>query len=169
MELSIKIGILLFATLLTGLSAGLCFTWANAVTSGIGRLDDLNYLRAFQHMNRTILNPLFFVVFFGPVFLSLASTYAYKSYPAHILWLLLAATVFYFFGVALVTVFGNVPLNELLDKTDLQSIDLESAKSLRAKFETKWNNLHLIRTICSALSFLLLLLVCLLKNKGIPI
>ena len=32
----------LFATtLLVGLTAGLCFTWGNAVTPGIGQLDDL--------------------------------------------------------------------------------------------------------------------------------
>ena len=34
--------------LLTGLSAGLCFTWSNAITPGIGRLDDVGYLSEFS-------------------------------------------------------------------------------------------------------------------------
>ncbi len=159
--------ILLFATLLTGLSAGLCFTWTNAITPGIGRLNDINYLQSFQHMNRTILNPLFFVVFFGPFFLLLAATYSYKEYPTHILWMLIVATVIYFLGIAVVTIFGNVPLNEIVDKTNLTNLNLDDAKSLRDRFERKWNNLHMIRTISSTFSFVLLILTCLLKNNSI--
>jgi len=156
--------ILLFATLLTGLSAGVFFTWNNAVTPGIGRLNDVSYLKAFQHMNRTILNPLFYIVFMGPLLLSFAATYVYKANPAYILWMLILATVIYFLGVFIVTILGNIPLNNMLDKSNLADISLEDAKSLRDKFETKWNNLHLIRTISSTTSFLLLILTCLFRN-----
>jgi len=156
--------ILLFATLLTGLLAGVFFTWTNAITPGIGRLNDVNYLKAFQHMNRTILNPLFYIVFMGPLLLSVAATYFYKANPAYILWMLIVATVIYFLGVIVVTILGNIPLNNMLDKTNLADISLEDAKSLRDKFETKWNKLHLIRTISSTTSFLLLILTCLFRN-----
>ena len=91
MESNSETIILLVATLLTGLSAGLCFTWNNAVTTGIGRLSDINYLQAFQQMNRTILNPLFFIVFFGPVLLSLIATYTHRISYTPIFWMLLAA------------------------------------------------------------------------------
>lgn len=164
MELSIKIVLPLTATLLTGLSAGLCFTWTNAVTPGIGRLDDIAYLQAFQHMNRSILNPSFFIVFFGPFFLSLATAYVHRGATSYLFWMLLAATVCYALGVVLVTLFGNVPLNELLDRTDLMEISTEEAKSLRERFESKWNSLHLIRTVSSIISFVLLLLSCLAKT-----
>ena len=144
--------------LLTGLSAGLCFTWTNAVTPGIGRLDDLGYLQSFQQMNRTILNPVFFVVFFGPFFLNLISIYLFKSNSSHLLWLLILAGVLYFFGVLVVTVFGNVPLNEMLDKTDLGIASIDEIRQLREKFEVKWNRLHSIRTFTSIISFLLLII-----------
>jgi len=144
--------------LLTGISAGLCFTWSNAVTTGIGRLDDLGYLSAFQQMNRTILNPMFFIVFFGPLLLNLVNIYLFKSASSTILWLLILATVIYFLGVVLITIFGNVPLNEMLDKTDLNSASDEELRNLRKTFEVKWNRLHLIRTLTSAISFLLLLI-----------
>jgi uncharacterized membrane protein len=144
--------------LLTGLSAGLCFTWTNAVTPGIGRLDDLGYLQSFQQMNRTILNPVFFVVFFGPFFLNLSSIYLFKSNPGHLLWLLILAGILYFFGVLVVTVFGNVPLNGMLDKTDLGIASIDELRQLREKFEVKWNRLHSIRTFTSIISFLLLII-----------
>jgi len=144
--------------LLTGLSAGLCFTWSNAITPGIGKLDDLGYLSAFQQMNRSIINSLFILVFFGPFFLGLINLYLFKNASSSIIWLLILAMAFYFFGVLLVTIFGNIPLNDLLDKTDLGQASLEDLKALRNRFETKWNRLHLIRTVSSIVSFLILII-----------
>lgn len=40
MEIKIRLIVLMLSILFTGLSAGLCFTWSNAITPGIGRLDD---------------------------------------------------------------------------------------------------------------------------------
>ena len=145
-------------TLLTGLSAGLCFTWSNTITTGIGNLDNYGYLRAFQEMNRTILNPTFFMVFFGPFFLGLINLYVFRNAPSSLIWLLILTTVIYSFGVALVTIFGNVPLNELLDKTDLITACSEDLKTLRNTFEGRWNRLHLIRTISAVVSFSLLII-----------
>jgi len=150
--------------LLTGLSAGLCFTWTNSITPGIGRLDEFGYLSAFQQMNRSIINPLFILVFFGPFILGLLNLYLFKNASSQMTWLLVFAVVFYFFGVVLVTIFGNVPLNEILDKTDLGKASLADLKLLRDRFETKWNRLHLIRTISSVISFLLLILTLLIKK-----
>ena len=158
MSFTIENIIMVALVLLTGLSAGLCFTWHNAVTPGIGRLDNLGYLSAFQQMNRTILNPTFFVVFFGPFFLSLINLYVFRSASSSIIWLLILAAATYFLGVVLVTIFGNIPLNELLDKSDLTSVSIEELKNLRETFEAKWNRFHLIRTVTSIISFFLLII-----------
>ncbi|MDL5514285.1 DUF1772 domain-containing protein [Arenibacter sp. M-2] len=152
---TIVMGVLI---VLTGLSAGLCFTWTNAITPGIGRLDDQGYLMSFQQMNRTIINPLFFLVFFGPSLLGFISLYWLKGSPATLMWLLILAMATYFLGVVLVTIFGNVPLNEMLDKVDLNTASSEELGQLRESFEIKWNRLHLIRTISSIISFLILLM-----------
>lgn len=158
MDISFKLSIVLIAALLTGLSAGLCFTWSNAITTGIGRLDNLGYLQAFQQMNRTIINPTFIVVFFGPFIAQTLSIFLLKNTSSTIILVLVTATLLYFFGLVLVTIFGNVPLNEILDKTDLATASTENLQSLRDQFEVKWNRLHLIRTITSILSFGLLLI-----------
>jgi uncharacterized membrane protein len=148
--------------LLTGLSAGLCFTWSNAVTPGIGRLDDLGYLMSFQQMNRTIINP----VFFGPTLLGFLNLYGFRNAASSVIWLLIRATVIYCIGVVLVTIFGNVPLNNMLETTELSSARLEDIKTLRATFEVKWNRLHLIRTFSSTISFLLLIITLIEITKS---
>jgi uncharacterized membrane protein len=159
--------VLVLATLLTGLIAGLCFTWNNAVTPGIGQLADMGYLRSFQEMNRAIINPIFLIVFFGPFFLHIANIFLFKTSSGTILWLVMVSAALYIIGLVAVTIFGNVPLNELLDKTDLMQASAEELKLLRDKFEVKWNRFHLIRTVSTVLSFLLLLIVCLSRTNTI--
>ncbi|RIV35417.1 DUF1772 domain-containing protein [Flagellimonas lutimaris] len=164
MTYSINTLTLISTILLTGLTAGLCFTWTNAVTPGIGRLDNLGYLQAFQEMNRAIINPLFLLVFFGPFLTHIANVYLHRNQSNMIFWMLFAAGMLYVAGVVVITILGNVPLNEILDKTDLQVATPKQLKELRNLFEVKWSRLHLIRTVTSALSFLLLIL-SLLQNQ----
>lgn len=158
MTLSIKLSTLVIATLLTGLSAGLCFTWTNAVTTGIAKLNNLEYLQAFQEMNRAIINLTFMIVFFGSCILQIVAIFMFKNMPSSFLIHIITASLLYFLGVVLVTIFGNVPLNELLDKTHLAQANLEDLQHLRTHFEANWNRLHLIRTITSIGAFLLLLI-----------
>lgn len=165
MELSLKFISLVLAILFTGISAGLCFTWSNAVSPGIGKLNNLGFLQSFQQMNRTIINPAFIVVFFGPFLINLLNLYLFKSTSNTLVWLLAVATIIYFIGVVLITILGNVPLNEMLDKTDLSTANMDQLKSLREHFEVKWNRLHLIRTLASTISFLLLILSLSLINQ----
>ncbi|MEM0575820.1 DUF1772 domain-containing protein [Flavobacterium polysaccharolyticum] len=161
-----KLIALLLTTLFTGLLAGVFFIWTNAITPGIGKLDDVSYLRSFQNMNRTIINPLFYIVIISPIFLSPLSAYLYKSNHSFMFWAIVGASIFYFLGVFVVTMIGNIPLNILLEKINLSEISVGDAKIMRDKFEVKWNNLHLIRTITSSVSFLLLILACLARTEN---
>ena len=151
--------ILMTTVLLVGLSAGIMFTWNNAVTTGLNRLSDDGYLKAFQQMNRTILNPTFYTVFMGPIILLIATIIVCRDQPGQIFYLLLAAAVLYIGGVILITIFGNIPLNEMLDKSDLNAMNTRELQQLRSKFELKWNQFHAIRTYCSIISFGLLIFV----------
>jgi len=165
MELNLESFVILITTVLTGLTAGLCFTWTNAITPGIGLLDDLGFLQAFQAMNRAIINPTFVLVFFGPAIGHLIAVYLKRQSLDLTFWLFLAAAVLFIFGVVFITLFKNVQLNEILDKTDLAAATLEELKALREKFENPWNRWHLIRTISSLLSLVLLLFGILFNNQ----
>jgi len=158
--------ILVFAIFLTGIMAGIFFTWSNAVKPGIGKLSDLEYLNALQSMNRVILNGAFLIVFVGAIIaVALVPLFHFHLYPKNIFWLFICILLIYWIGVFGVTVFGNIPLNEILDKTNLETITLEEIKTLRSSIENKWNNFNLIRSISSGITFLLLIFSILLSNK----
>ena len=163
MELTTSNLTLFAAILLIGGTAGLCFTWGNAVTPGIGQLDNLGYLQAFQKMNRSIENPLFFSVFFGAFIVGIAATFANKGVSPEHFKLITIAVVIYFLGVVLVTILGNVPLNQILDKTDLANSSVEQLQALRDRFERPWNRFHLIRIIAATISFALLVIAAINK------
>ncbi|MGB5236589.1 MAG: DUF1772 domain-containing protein [Flavobacteriaceae bacterium] len=165
MNLTLETTIVLFTILLTGLTAGLCFTWTNAVTPGIGQLDDLSFLRSFQEMNRAIINPLFIVVFFGPFIGHILLVYLKHQNSGAAFWIYVVAAMLFILGVVFVTIFRNVPLNEVLDKMDLAVASLEDVKALRQKFETPWRQWHFVRTLSSILSFVLLLLGLILNQQ----
>ena len=156
MEINFKIIVFIVSILFTGLTAGLCFTWCNAVTPGIGRLDNIGFLKAFQAMNRAIINGQFMVVFMGPTILIFLNAYLFRDNNT-VFWLFLVAAILFFIGIGLVTVFGNVPLNEILDASNLEVLSKIELQELRDKFEQPWNRWHTIRTASSIFSFLLLI------------
>jgi len=158
--------ILALAILFTGLMAGVFFTWSNAVKPGIGKLSDLEYLKALQSMNRVILNNTFKIIFGGAILTTaLLPAFYFNSYPNNVFWIFILILFIYWIGAFGVTVIGNIPLNELLDKTSLDSISFEEGKVLRTSIEVKWNNLNLIRSISSGVSFVLLVVSFIFLDK----
>jgi len=165
MEISIKNIVLLLALITTALSAGLFFAWVVSVIPGTKRIPDQAYLEVMQSINRTILNPAFFIIFFGALFLLFIQTYfQYKIKLDNVFWLTLSAAIIYLIGTIGVTMFGNVPLNNVVDTLDLSKMNLEEFKEARVNYEGPWNQLNMIRTVASMISFILLLLAALLQK-----
>lgn len=158
---------LLIATICVGLMAGLFFAYSFSVMPGLSRLDDYQYLSSMQSINRAILNPVFFAVFFGVLIaLPLATYFAYAAQPGTTaFWLLLAAILIYGVGVFLVTVMGNIPINEALDVVDLSGATKETLNSHRQLFETRWVPLNFVRTACSLAAFICTLLAFLSRYQ----
>lgn len=102
--------ILLLAILSTGMMAGIFFTWTNAVTPGIGKLEDLEYLKALQSMNRVILNTAFRILFVGAVItVALVPVFNQQYYPSYYFWLLIVAFIIYWAGAFGVTFLATSP------------------------------------------------------------
>ena len=111
MEISIKSMVLFGSVILTGLSAGLFYAWSVSVIPGMLKVNDTVYLESMQSINRAILNPAFFLIFFGSaIFLCLGSVYGLHLHKG-VFWLMLAASLCYLVGTLGVTIMGNVPLN----------------------------------------------------------
>ena len=101
---------------------------------------------------------MFIITFFGPSIIGIISLIAFRGASRTIISVLIVAIAIYFLGVVLITIFGNVPLNNTLDVTELSSANRVDLKTLRDLFEVKWNRLHTIRTISAVVSFLLLII-----------
>ena len=66
----------------------------------------------------------------------------------------------YLIGVQGITIRINLPLNNRLQRLEIDEIDPESLSKERNKFETRWNYFNNIRTLIAfAVSFSLMLLI----------
>ena len=154
--------VLALTAVTTALMAGLFFAFSCSVNLGLARLSNAKYLSAMQSINRAIQNPIFFVAFFGaPILLPFSVLTHYEQPLSARFWSLLAARIIYLIGTFGVTVFGNVPLNNALDRFNLQTASEQEIVLQRANFERGWNNLNTIRTISATLALILVIIACL--------
>lgn len=126
---------------------------------GIGKLDDLEFLQAFKSMDRVILNKVFLSVFGGAMIAVFLVPVAHLALvPKALFWLYVSIFVLYAVGVLGVSVNGNIPLNEILGTAHLDAMSTNEMAILRERVESKWNSCHLMRTACSAITFVGLIL-----------
>ncbi len=156
--------ILIATTTAAALMAGLFYAYSCSVVIGLGKLNDVEYLKAMQSINREIQNPVFFAAFLGIVPLFPLNTYLHANQPNFLL--LVAAMLIYLIGVFGVTVAGNIPLNNGLENFNILSADNDAIQAQRALFENKWNTLNHVRTICSIIAVVLLIIACLNKYRS---
>lgn len=166
MEITFKTFMLFMTIFITGLSAGFFYAWEVSVIPGTRKIIDLTYLETMQSINRAILNPAFFLVFFGSLLLLIVSTIQ-QYHNGLVFWVLLAATLTYFLGTFGVTALGNVPLNDSLDVLNISNLTTEQMDEFRQNYESKWNRLHGIRTCFAVLSFILSMLPLFMYSKSI--
>jgi len=140
--------ILIFTAVLgSGLVAGIFFAFSTFVMRALGQLPQNQGIAAMKAINVTVLNPWFFLAFFGtaavclPIaFLALGSaTGTHRAY-------LPAACAFYLLGCLLVTVAFNVPLNNRLASADPDS---SGAAALWANYLSRWTLWNHVRTAAS--------------------
>lgn len=164
MEFNIRNIILLASVITTALSAGLFYAWVVSVIPGTKKVSEQAYLETMQTINREILNPGFFIIFFGALIFLICSSYLqFKLKVDSTFYLVLAATLFYAIGTIGTTMLGNVPLNNMVETLDLSTFTAEDFFNARDAYEEKWNNLNLVRTLAALVSFILILLA-LVKN-----
>lgn len=156
--------ILILTTTAAALMAGLFYAYSCSVVIGLGKLNDLEYLKAMQSINKEILNPVFFAAFLGILPLLPLNTYLH-AHQANF-WLLVFAMIVYLVGVFGVTVTGNIPLNNSLENFNILAADSEAIQAQRALFENRWNTLNHVRTICSIITVVLLIIACLNKYRS---
>ncbi len=154
--------ILILATFLCSMVAGLLFAFAIVVMSGIRILNDREFIRAFQVMDRVIQNnqPIFVLVWVGSVVALVTSAVLgiWQLDGAERLLIIFAALA-YLLGVQLPTVTINIPLNNKLQTLDVDAINETTQKAARKDFEPRWNLWNSIRAAFASLASALLIIL----------
>jgi uncharacterized membrane protein len=148
--------VLTLATVTVGITAGVMFCYQIALMPGLHQLADREFIDAFQHIDRKIVNPLFVVVaFLGGAVMLVVGT-ALQGPGSLRFGLLVAASVVYVVGVVIVTLAWHVPRNTELDRLPVSTVAPEHAARARKKFEAPWMRLHIVRTIAATASLCML-------------
>ncbi|MDQ3442884.1 MAG: DUF1772 domain-containing protein [Chloroflexota bacterium] len=138
------------ATVATGLGAGVFYTFQVSILRALGEVDDAAYVTTFQSINRTIVNPWIVSVFLGAPVLAGAALALHWGADRPLVVAIAVGLALQVTSVA-ITVTGNIPLNEALDREGV--VAGAAATAARTAFEASWNRLHLARTVASVGSF----------------
>lgn len=155
--------VLVLAGTLTGLLAGVFYCFNVAIVPALRHINGAAHIAAMQAINDKIKNPVFFLSFFGPTILLPLAAFMHQG-NAQIA--LLVAAALHILGANGVTVVGNIPLNERLDKVDADAISASEADRIRQEFQgvgSAWMRFHLVRTLASTAATALVFVVCLMK------
>ena len=155
--------ILIVSTLLCALVTGFIFTYAVVVMPGFAKLDDRDFIRAFQVTDGVIQNnqPLFMLAWVGSI-VSVVATMILGFIEHHGIerWTVITIGFIYLIGVQGITIRIHLPLNNRLQRLEIDEMDPESLSKERNKFETRWNYFNNIRTLIAfAVSFSLMLFI----------
>ncbi len=156
--------VLILATLLCALTAGFVFAFASVVMPGIGKLGDGEFIRSFQVIDGVIQagQPVFGLVWMGSVVALLVSTVmGVLQLDGIERVLLVLSALAYVLGVQLPTFRINVPLNNALQKLNIDAMDEDALASARRAFEDRWVKWNSIRTVIATLVSVALMLVLL--------
>lgn len=138
----------LLAAVGAGLNAGLFFIFSNTIMRSLDRLPAAGAVAAMTSINAVILNPLFFLVFFGTALLCLALLVGQLDAPFVVLGALL-----YLVGSLGITMVCNVPLNDKLAKVLPAATDMETQwRDYRGPW-TRWNHVRTIACLLAAAAF----------------
>jgi uncharacterized membrane protein len=118
--------------------------------SAFDRLPGGGGVPAMKRINEVILNPVFFLVFFGTAVLCLVFLVFYLGHLARPgAWLACVGAAFYLVGCIGVTMVCNVPLNNKLAAVSATATDLVAQWQAYRVPWTLWNH---VRTITCALA-----------------
>ena len=140
----------LFLSILScSLVTGFIFTYAVVVMPGLSKLSDKEFLKAFQVTDAVIQNkqPIFMLTWIGSIvsvlsLILISITYVGLSET----WLIVLVALIYLLGVQGITIFIHLPLNNQIQKLNLEKLKDENLRNERLNFENKWNFFNNIRT-----------------------
>ena len=140
----------LFLSILScSLVTGFIFTYAIIVMPGLSKLSDKEFLKAFQVTDAVIQNkqPIFMLIWVGSIVSVLSLILISIAYVGlSETWLIVLVALIYLLGVQGITILIHLPLNNQIQKLNLEKLKDENLRDERLNFENKWNFFNNIRT-----------------------
>ena len=131
---------------------------------GFSKLNDKDFIRAFQVTDNIIQNnqPLFMLIWIGSI-LSVISTIVFSIFNINADYsiFIIVTGFFYLIGVQGLTISIHIPLNNNIQKIDVDNDDELKLNEVRTEFEIKWNYYNRIRTVVAFTVTTLLMLILL--------
>ena len=153
----------LITALGSGLVAGVFYAFSTFVMKALARVPSAQGIAAMQSINVVVINPSFLGAFMGTALLSvgvIVMALLNHGHPSAMFFL--GGAVLYFAGTFLVTMFGNVPLNDQL--ASVSPSDPAAAK-LWMHYLDRWTMWNTVRTI-AAIGATFLYTMGLIQNGG---
>ena len=145
----------LLAALGCGVMAGLFYAFSFCVMTALDRQPPAQAVSAMQSINETIINPIFFVLFFGTGIVCAISVVA-----SIIFWgipeagFLLSGGVVYLIGSLMVTFIFNIPMNNTLASCKANEEKGSAYWPIYFQQWTTWNHVRFVSSVASATLFI---------------
>lgn len=141
------------ALLGSALIGGVFFTFSSFVMKALARVPSAEGIAAMQSINVVVINPSFMGAFMGTTVLSLGIiglAVVRWSHPSAMFFL--GGAICYFAGTFLVTLFGNVPLNNQLAAVSASD---PAARDVWNHYLDRWTTWNTVRTVAAMMAALL--------------
>jgi uncharacterized membrane protein len=148
--------LVLLSALGSGLVGGVFFAFSTFVMGALARLPPLQGIAAMQSINIVVINPLFMAAFMGTAVLCLiVAIGALFGWSGPHPTLVLAGAALYLVGNIVVTMTGNVPLNNALAAVDPASAEGAAVWARYLSTWTTWNHGRTATGLAAAACFIL--------------
>ncbi|WP_306253153.1 DUF1772 domain-containing protein [Parvularcula sp. IMCC14364] len=140
----------LFLALWSAVIGGVFSAFSEFIMSGLLRAAPSGGIEAMQHINRTVIKTQFVAGILSiALFSVLFALYSLTVFEGAARGTLIFAPVVYLPTVFFMTIFGNVPMNNKLDRLDHTSA---SAEAYWIKYGRDWTRLNHVRSLGSILT-----------------
>ena len=147
---------MLILILMSGLMAGIYFTFSVFVMRALGELPPVQGAQAMNRINDVIVKPLFLPLFVvSSIGMAALLVWSFIDPEPGISVPAATAAAIYLAGMTGVTAFGNVPLNNRLLRL---AGEHQSLADYWHDYQPAWNRLNHIRTLSCLISCVLLML-----------
>ena len=135
------------------LMAGVFFAFSSFVMKALARAPAAQGIAVMQTVNIVVLNPSFLLAFMGTAVLSLAlGVLALSNWDDPTAPFFLAGAICYLAGTFLVTMGGNVPLNDRLAAVTAND---DAARAVWSHYLKRWTQWNHVRTAAATAAVLL--------------